>query len=62
VPRRAVHFARPIFVLHLQLALAAQLITAAVPVVAQDAATREAGTVVGTTGLNIRECPDVSCG
>ena len=23
---------------------------------------REAGTVVGTTGLNIRECPDVSCG
>ena len=22
----------------------------------------EAGVVVGTTGLNIRECPDVSCG
>ena len=51
----------PDFRLALELLLA-QLITAAVPVVAQDAATREAGTVVGTTGLNIRECPDVSCG
>jgi peptidoglycan/xylan/chitin deacetylase (PgdA/CDA1 family) len=60
VPRRAVHVARPIFVL--QLALAAQLFLAVVPVVAQDAVTREAGTVVGTTGLNIRECPDVACG
>ena len=58
--RRAVHFARPIFLL--QLTLLAQLFTAAVPVVAQDAAMREAGVVVGTTGLNIRECPDVSCG
>jgi len=46
----------------LQLALLAQLFTAAVPVIAQDVAEREAGVVVGTTGLNIRECPDVSCG
>jgi peptidoglycan/xylan/chitin deacetylase (PgdA/CDA1 family) len=60
VLRRAVHFARPAFVLHL--ALLAQLFTAAVPVIAQETATREAGIVVGTTGLNIRECPDVSCG
>lgn len=29
---------------------------------AQDAGTREPGSIVGTTGLNIRECPDVSCG
>lgn len=28
---------------------------------AQDDAFREQGVVVGTTGLNIRECPDVSC-
>jgi hypothetical protein len=42
--------------------LRAQLITAAVPAIAQDVAEREAGVVVGTTGLNIRECPDVSCG
>ena len=46
----------------LQLALLAQLFTAAVPAIAQDVAEREAGVVVGTTGLNIRECPDVSCG
>ena len=32
------------------------------PVVAQEGDSREAGVVVGTTGLNIRECPDVSCG
>src|SRR5215207_4346309 len=60
VPRRAVHVARPIF--FLLLILLAQLVAAAVPVVAQEAAVREAGAVVGTTGLNIRECPDVSCG
>lgn len=29
---------------------------------AQDAGFREAGSIVGTTGLNIRECPDVACG
>lgn len=29
---------------------------------AQDAPARESGVVVGTTGLNIRSCPDVSCG
>jgi peptidoglycan/xylan/chitin deacetylase (PgdA/CDA1 family) len=29
---------------------------------AQEEGFREAGMVVGTTGLNIRECPDVSCG
>ena len=60
MPRRAVHVARPIFIL--QLVLFAQLVTAAVPVVAQETAMREAGVVVGTTGLNIRECPDVACG
>ena len=58
--RRAVHCARPIFLLHL--ALLVQLFTTAVPVVAQETAIPEAGVVVGTTGLNIRECPDVSCG
>jgi hypothetical protein len=61
VRRRAVHFARPFFVLILRLSLLVQLLTAAVPVVAQDAPKREAGVVVGTTGLNVRECPDVSC-
>ncbi len=30
-------------------------------VAAQEGSYREAGTVVGTTGLNIRECPDVAC-
>jgi peptidoglycan-N-acetylglucosamine deacetylase len=60
VPKRAVHCARPIF--FFLLIILAQLFTAAVPVVAQDTAIREAGVVVGTTGLNIRECPDVSCG
>jgi peptidoglycan/xylan/chitin deacetylase (PgdA/CDA1 family) len=60
VPKYAVHSARLIFCF--LLILMAQLFAAAVPVVAQDTATREAGVVVGTTGLNIRECPDVSCG
>lgn len=36
------------------------LLVSAMPVSAQDAA-REAGVVLGTTGLNIRSCPDVSC-
>jgi hypothetical protein len=31
------------------------------PVVAQEGSTREAGVVVGTSELNIRACPDVSC-
>jgi peptidoglycan/xylan/chitin deacetylase (PgdA/CDA1 family) len=60
VRRRAIHLVRPIFLL--QLALLAQLFTSSVPAIAQDVAEREAGVVVGTTGLNIRECPDVSCG
>ena len=35
------------------------ILVSAAPVSAQDA--REAGVVLGTTGLNIRSCPDVSC-
>jgi hypothetical protein len=34
----------------------------AAPLVAQEGGERELGVVVGTTGLNIRECPDVTCG
>jgi peptidoglycan/xylan/chitin deacetylase (PgdA/CDA1 family) len=60
VPKHAVHSARLIFCF--LLILLAQLFAAAVPVVAQDTVVSEAGVVVGTTGLNIRECPDVSCG
>ena len=60
MPKHAVHSARLIFCF--LLILMAQLFAAAVPVVAQDTAVSEAGVVVGTTGLNIRECPDVSCG
>ena len=60
MPKHAVHSARLIFCF--LLILTAQLFAAAVPVVAQDTAIREAGVVVGTTGLNIRECPHVSCG
>ena len=60
MPRRAVHCARLIYCL--LLILLAQLFMAGVAVVAQETAIREAGVVVGTTGLNIRECPDVSCG
>jgi peptidoglycan/xylan/chitin deacetylase (PgdA/CDA1 family) len=60
VPSRAVRFARPIVCF--ALILLAQLFTATAPAVAQDTAIPEAGVVVGTTGLNIRECPDVSCG
>ena len=61
MPRRAVH-CTPDFRLALAADLLAQLFTAAVPVVGSGRGVREAGTVVGTTGLNIRECPDVSCG
>ena len=60
MPKHAVHSARLIFCF--LLILLAQLFAAAVPVVAQDTVVSEAGVVVGTTGLNIRECPDVSCG
>jgi peptidoglycan/xylan/chitin deacetylase (PgdA/CDA1 family) len=44
------------------LAVLAQLVLLAVPVTAQEESFLETGMVVGTTGLNIRECPDVSCG
>jgi len=49
-------------VLILALALLAPLASMANPVVAQDEYPREEGVVVGTTGLNIRSCPEVSCG
>ena len=58
MPRHAVHRIRRV----LLLTLLAQLLAATAPVVAQDESMRELGVVVGTTGLNIRECPDVSCG
>jgi hypothetical protein len=44
------------------LALTLQLITNTAPALAQDALYPEEGVVVGTTGLNIRTCPEVSCG
>ncbi|HET8726700.1 MAG TPA: polysaccharide deacetylase family protein [Alphaproteobacteria bacterium] len=50
-------FTRPLATL----ALFVSLVLGVAPVLAQDNSTREAGVVVGTTGLNIRECPDVSC-
>jgi hypothetical protein len=37
------------------------LFAAVAPVAAQEGFSREEGRVVGTTGLNIRECPDVAC-
>jgi hypothetical protein len=43
-------------------ALTLHLVPQSAPVRAQDALYPEAGVVVGTTGLNIRKCPDVSCG
>jgi peptidoglycan/xylan/chitin deacetylase (PgdA/CDA1 family) len=45
----------------LTLALLAQSVIVALPALAQDGANREAGKVVGTTGLNIRSCPRVNC-
>lgn len=51
-------FMRPI----VALVVLAQLLTIAAPLAAQEEGFREAGVVVGTTGLNIRSCPDVSCG
>ena len=58
MPKRAIHHAR----LLVLLTLLAQFLLAAPSLVAQEEAEPEAGVVVGTTGLNIRECPDVTCG
>ncbi len=58
--RRAVHRARLLVLLTLLLLL--QILHSAPLLVAQEVVEPEAGVVVGTTGLNIRECPDVSCG
>lgn len=58
VPKRAWSWSRWFFLLTLLLPLA----PAGGPVLAQDAGYPEPGVVVGTTGLNIRSCPDVSCG
>src|SRR5215207_368778 len=58
VPKRAVHRVR----LLMLLTLLAQFLHAAPAMVAQEGGEPEAGAVVGTTGLNIRECPDVTCG
>jgi peptidoglycan/xylan/chitin deacetylase (PgdA/CDA1 family) len=44
------------------LVLISPLLSAVAPVAAQEGFSREEGRVVGTTGLNIRECPDVACG
>jgi hypothetical protein len=44
------------------LVVLAQFLFIAAPLAAQEEDFRESGMVVGTTGLNIRECPDVSCG
>lgn len=44
------------------LALLLQLGVGGAPSLAQDVAYPLAGTVVGTTGLNIRTCPQVTCG
>jgi hypothetical protein len=38
-----------------------QLLAAAAPLLAQEESTGEAGVVVGTLGLTIHACPDVSC-
>jgi peptidoglycan-N-acetylglucosamine deacetylase len=48
---------RPLALLVLNFAIVASVLPAA----AQDDFVPEAGEVVGTTGLHIRECPDVSC-
>jgi peptidoglycan/xylan/chitin deacetylase (PgdA/CDA1 family) len=45
----------------LSLLLVLMQLLGALAVSAQEETAREAGVVVGTTGLNIRECPDVSC-
>ena len=57
MPNRGRNLMRRIMVL----AVLAHLVLLVAPVAAQESF-RETGTVVGTTGLNIRECPDVSCG
>ena len=56
--KRAFRFTRHLLVS----LLLGQLPVAAAPVLAQEVPVREEGVVVGTTGLNIRECPEVSCG
>ena len=47
--------------LSIAMLLVALLVTGAAHVSAQEDFGREAGVVVGTTGLHIRSCPDVSC-
>lgn len=58
MPKRVVRCRCPM----LSLALLALLLITSGPVLGQEESFREEGVVVGTTGLNIRECPDVSCG
>jgi peptidoglycan/xylan/chitin deacetylase (PgdA/CDA1 family) len=48
---------RPLVLLMLSFAL----VGSALPAVAQDDFVPEAGQIVGTTGLHIRECPDTTC-
>lgn len=52
---------RPLILLVALIVLAPALGTSR-NVLAQDGSIREAGAVVGTTGLNVRECPEVACG
>ena len=56
MPKRARRFTRSLLSLLVLVPL-----FAAAPVVAQEGSPGEAGVVVGTTELIIRECPDVSC-
>jgi Polysaccharide deacetylase len=58
VPKRAVYHTR----LLVLITLLVQFLQATPSLVAQEVVEPEAGVVVGTTGLNIRECPDVTCG
>src|SRR5262245_661839 len=48
---------RPLVLFIVSLAIASSALSAA----AQDDFVPEPGLIVGTTGLHIRECPDVSC-
>jgi peptidoglycan/xylan/chitin deacetylase (PgdA/CDA1 family) len=54
---RSSHFIRALFIL-----MTLSQLTHSFAALAQESSYPEAGTVVGTTGLNIRECPEVSCG
>jgi hypothetical protein len=56
VPTRALRFTRSLLP-----SLVLVHLLAAVPVLAHEGSTRETGVVVGTPGLTIRVCPDVSC-